>query len=902
MNNKIINPLTGKYVNINSNEGREILNYYTNTNIDFLIGGNFFSGFGNKIPNFLSRKDKTGDSKGNESQDSESKASFSDSLKERIDSLKRGISDSTASLSDSLKKGISDSKASIKNYRDKRMLRKKKGKKCVAMNGLSGKELTPIKQSAKSVAHLYNAILQSVKHTAIPQIARISYHLLGKNVQARKMLIDERGKQKLCEAIRNQYNNLHEGTIETIRERLVKLIEDKANKKSENRTGGGESNYINDENFIELSHRLEKLTNILVHSYNAEGYTPEVRRNLNTLMYNTLENIASMHLVFEMHEQFGGDPSFNLFKKRDKSILKNLAERMTSEGKGTEAAYDAFKKTSGSLMNIAKRAKKDSGFNDLMKKMPGFDANAVASQFNQLVDPATGPEGLKSAMNKLNFKMPNVSSSKHGFLVGMLLPLYLSGMQLPWQMQEMAIRQFDQKLNLLNRCDVGLNRICALINQLINEYGCEKICQEIADKIDKVLQDSKQNKIMDDEIINNIVKEDDSVMKAAKKAKAFAKIGSDLVMEKASNLMGKLQLPIVNLKSIIPEDVLSSLIQIYFKELLGFKKNPTLTDVITAIADLQYKLDELDELSNITDTEEISEIKDKIKNVKDNIIKFFLYNPYSGLSEDNFCKKYKGKDGVFRYNKDNIKSVLHYYKLRLCELQDNKVFKSLKVIKNEIYSTPEQILQTLQHTKKIEIPENKVKKILEELETVKEGLDKIIELILKPIRKVLGNELINKIQEKLERLRNEISKRIKQIEEKIIIHKLLLQINEMMISNPDLLEEKIKPFFRASTLNFSELKYSAILTMLKNHLKAIILSSNTQSGGSEILNKEHTELSEEMCTKTVSPTVAAESIITYVLEKKLNSDTNLDKDDSIKFREMHVMAQNMFIMMMMQSL
>ena len=186
--------------------------------------------------------------------------------------------------------------------------------------------------------------------------------------------------------------------------------------------------------------------------------------------------------------------------------------------------------------------------------------------------------------------------------------------------------------------------------------------------------------------------------------------------------------------------------------------------------------------------------------------------------------------------------------------------------------------------------------------TVKNGLDKIIELILKPIRKVLGNELINKIQEKLERLRDEISNRIKQIEEKINIYKLLLQINEMMISNRDLLEEKIKPFFRASTLNFSKLEYSAILTKLKKHLEAIIRSSEIQSGGSEILNKEHTELSEEMYTKTVSPTVAAESIITYVLEKKLNSDTNLDKDDSIKFREMHVMAQNMFIMMMMQSL
>ena len=39
MNNKIINPLTGKYVNIDSNEGREIINYYTNTGIDFFIGG-----------------------------------------------------------------------------------------------------------------------------------------------------------------------------------------------------------------------------------------------------------------------------------------------------------------------------------------------------------------------------------------------------------------------------------------------------------------------------------------------------------------------------------------------------------------------------------------------------------------------------------------------------------------------------------------------------------------------------------------------------------------------------------------------------------------------------------------------------------------------------------------------
>ena len=50
----------------------------------------------------------------------------------------------------------------------------------------------------------------NLKHTAIPQIARISYHLLGKNKQAKTMLIDERGKQKLCEAIRNQYNNLND--------------------------------------------------------------------------------------------------------------------------------------------------------------------------------------------------------------------------------------------------------------------------------------------------------------------------------------------------------------------------------------------------------------------------------------------------------------------------------------------------------------------------------------------------------------------------------------------------------------------------------------------------------------------------------------------------------------------
>ena len=58
--------------------------------------------------------------------------------------------------------------------------------------------------------------------------------------------------------------------------------------------------YKNDENFIELSDKLGKVTSMLVNSQaNSEGYTPELRNNLNELMYNTLENMVIMHVVFK---------------------------------------------------------------------------------------------------------------------------------------------------------------------------------------------------------------------------------------------------------------------------------------------------------------------------------------------------------------------------------------------------------------------------------------------------------------------------------------------------------------------------------------------------------------------------------------------------------------------------
>ena len=80
-----------------------------------------------------------------------------------------------------------------------------------------------------------------------------------------------------------------------------KLLEQQT--QEEEHEGGGKMDYKNDENFIELTDKLGKVTNMLLNSHNSEGYTPELRRNLNELMYNTLENMAIMHLVFEMHEQ-----------------------------------------------------------------------------------------------------------------------------------------------------------------------------------------------------------------------------------------------------------------------------------------------------------------------------------------------------------------------------------------------------------------------------------------------------------------------------------------------------------------------------------------------------------------------------------------------------------------------
>ena len=272
MNNKIINPLTGKYVNIDSNEGREIINYYTNTGIDFLIGGE---------PNV-------------DSDEPPPPSPPSDSSNEDTQNQSRNRLMSTFKVLTNKAKRIG-------------------AKKCVAMKGATDAKLTPIKQSAKSVAQLYKAILQPIKHTAIPQIVRIAYHLLGKNKQAKTMLINERGKQKLCEAVRAQYNNLNTATIREIEEELDGVLKKEAKKKKleqqtqeEEHEGGGKMDYKNDENFIELSDKLGKVTSMLVNSHNSEGYTPELRNNLNELMYNTLENMAIMHVVFEIHEQVGG--------------------------------------------------------------------------------------------------------------------------------------------------------------------------------------------------------------------------------------------------------------------------------------------------------------------------------------------------------------------------------------------------------------------------------------------------------------------------------------------------------------------------------------------------------------------------------------------------------------------
>ena len=57
---------------------------------------------------------------------------------------------------------------------------------------------TPIKQSASRGSTIIQGNTSANKHTAIPQIVRIAYHLLGKNKQVKTMLINERGKQKLC--------------------------------------------------------------------------------------------------------------------------------------------------------------------------------------------------------------------------------------------------------------------------------------------------------------------------------------------------------------------------------------------------------------------------------------------------------------------------------------------------------------------------------------------------------------------------------------------------------------------------------------------------------------------------------------------------------------------------------
>ena len=202
-------------MNINSIEGREILNYYTNSSIDFFIGGN------SSGRNTRSQQEAEATTK---------------------------APAATAPESDPAEE---------------------EPEKCIAMRGtIKNQDLTPIKQSAKSVAQLYGSILTLEQHSAVPQVTRIAYHLLGKNKQAKKMLINERGKQKLCEAVRNQYNNLDTSIIQEIEKKLDDLLQQKLSE--EEQDGGRKMEYKQDEDFIELSDKLGKVTRILVNSYNSE--------------------------------------------------------------------------------------------------------------------------------------------------------------------------------------------------------------------------------------------------------------------------------------------------------------------------------------------------------------------------------------------------------------------------------------------------------------------------------------------------------------------------------------------------------------------------------------------------------------------------------------------------------
>ena len=755
MNNKIINPLTGKYVNINSNEGREILNYYTNTSIDFLIGGE-------------PRKDR---------------------------SVQKAEAETTLAASPPAPSAPSVSAP----------IEEEQPEKCIAMHGATGTELSPIKQSAKSVAQLYQALLQPIKHTAIPQIARIAYHLLGKNKQAKTMLINERGKQKLCEAVRSKYNDLNTKTIKQIEDKLEEVLKEaeKKRQRSDEETikedgqlssGGGKMDYKNDENFIELSDKLSKVTRMLVNSYNAEGYTPELRNNLNELMYNTLENMALMHIIFEMHNnQSGGTPTV-LGRKptqssETKSSLQKIQHRLNLEAKhirGTNAAVASTAKTIGdvalgnlkdlsniardsseNLLNKASKLRNTAGTGVINK------ASILATKFNESLNPADASQGLKSVMNKLNFNMPNISSTNEGFLVGMLLPLYSAGMKLPWQMQEMAIKQFDQKLQLLNNCDSGLNKICQLIEQLIDNHGCEQVCEDIAAIINEILHINT----------GNLTKYNDSLMDMAKKGRALAGVGkkmaskaigsaSSAISQKVSSKLG-----IPNLSTIIPkQEILEILRSNHFDD-----KDKTITDIIT---DFQLLYDSLD------DATDKDEIQTKIDALIDKIKAFFIELPPNEQSSGE-----SGEESGKTPNRNPL-SILHYYQLELEKFRESNEghLGKLSKIKDELKGKLMKAYTSSEFGNLKEIWRNRknqdgdvtitqLKESLKRMMNIKAGLKKIIELILIPARSILGDRLIDSVVKKIEKFIESSDKKIQALSDKIHSYTSLDKLKDFIIQN-----------------------------------------------------------------------------------------------------------------------
>ena len=904
MNNKIINPLTGKYVNIDSNEGREIINYYTNTGIDFLIGGE---------PDVLP-------------DEPPASSPPSDSSKEDTQNQSRNRLMSTLKVLTNKAKRIG-------------------AKKCVAMKGATDAKLTPIKQSAKSVAQLYKAILQPIKHTAIPQIVRIAYHLLGKNKQAKTMLINERGKQKLCEAVRAQYNNLNTAIIREIEEELDGVLKKEAKKKKleqqnhedhedeehEELEGGGKMDYKNDENFIELSDKLGKVTSMLVNSYNSEGYTPELRNNLNELMYNTLENMAIMHVVFEIHEQVGG-VNLNPFKKKQESIMGSIANRINRETKSSMDLYKAGRGVFGSIRDIGQQVSKDSGLNDLMKKMPGidanalaksFDANALAKSFNQSLNPADASEGLKSVMNKLNFEVPNISSTEEGFIVGMLLPLYAAGLKLPWQMQEMAIRQFDQKLQLLNNCDRGINRICQLINQLIDNYGCEKICKEIARIINEKLVKA------DDINASKLTEYDDDLMKMAKKGRVLAGVGKKMASEalttaldKASEKVGN-KLGIPNLSKIIPNEKVLKILRIRYLE------GNTITEVITKLQPYYEEQDDLkDELRkkklkkqpNKQTEKKIIELEQKIKdnereidNKINKIKDFFIKLPPNAESEGS-----------------EIKSILHYYQIEKQKLEeatkknldslakDTKTlagrliieYRSAKLNKEKQFKELKSIWNN-RETSEASVTIEKLKTSLKNMMDIKAGLKNILNLILIPARSIIGDNLINYVAEPITKFIDSSDKKIEELGKKIDNYVNLDTLKDFIIQNdqdgelldkflPRLAEIKIIPGKEHELISLREQINSYLNDRKKKYSNAQLDKPSTVIAAQPPLpplSPAHT--SHTAASAANKAEMAADIAARYPFSPMPVAQMGQMPMTPIDPKQMNMMTQQMFMMMMM---